>query len=141
LLLEDVDWRRGVITVAGKGGGREELPLPPDVGAALAEYLQLRGPDRWTRGLFTHVKAPRGSVTPTDVNAVVRRACQRAAVPDCGTHRLRHALAMDLLQHGAPLHEIGQVLRHHNLQTTAIYARVDLPTLRTVARPWPRVSQ
>ena len=76
----------------------------------------------------------------TDVRAVVRRACSRAGIADTGTHRFRHAAATEMLRLGAPLHEIGQVLRHRDLETTAIYAKVDFESLATVAQPWPGVQ-
>ena len=73
----------------------------------------------------------------SNVRFVVRQACERAGIADTGTHRLRHGAAADLLRNGAPLHEIGQVLRHRDIQTTAIYAKVDFAALATLARPWP----
>jgi integrase/recombinase XerD len=135
--LDDVDWRRGELDVPGKGGFRDPLPLPVDVGEALATYLELRAEGE-CRKLFCHVRAPRGGVTPSDVSAIVARACERVDVQDTGTHRLRHAVATDMLRRGAPLYEIGQVLRHRDVETTAIYAKVDTAALSTLARPWPR---
>jgi site-specific recombinase XerD len=76
-------------------------------------------------------------MTMSGVRAVVRHACQRAGIADTGTHRLRHGVASAMLANGAPLHEIGQVLRHRDIQTTAIYAKVDFATLASVAQPWP----
>lgn len=73
----------------------------------------------------------------TSVRAVVRQACARAGIADTGTHRLRHGAAGAMLANGAPLHEIGQILRHRDIATTAIYAKVDFATLATVAQPWP----
>jgi site-specific recombinase XerD len=139
LALEDLDWRLGEIVIRGKGGTFDRLPLPVDVGQALAAYLERRAGDANCRQVFLHVKPPRGGVQMTDVRAVVRRACERAGMKDTSTHRFRHAAATEMLRLGAPLHEIGQVLRHHDLQTTAIYAKVDFATLATVAQPWPRV--
>jgi len=83
------------------------------------------------------VIAPHGRITPSDVGAIVRRACGRSGIPDTGTHKLRHGIATDMLAQGAPLYEIGQVLRHRDIETTAIYAKVDLGALSTLARPWP----
>lgn len=133
----DIDWRRGEMTVRGKGGWRDPLPLPVDVGDALVAYLSLRGAESEFRQVFLHVRAPRGPMTMSNVRYVVRQACERAGIPDTGTHRLRHGAAADMLRNGAPLHEIGQVLRHRDIQTTAIYAKVDFATLATLARPWP----
>jgi site-specific recombinase XerD len=135
--LHDIDWRRGELMVHSKGGWRDALPLPVDVGDALVGYLEHRGADHGSRHVFLTVQAPRGPLTRTSVRAVVRRACERAGIPDIGGHRLRHGLARDLLRDGAPLHEIGQVLRHRDVETTAVYAKVDFAALSTLARPWP----
>jgi site-specific recombinase XerD len=141
LELSDIDWRNGAIFVPGKGAWRDQLPLPIDVGEAIASYLCVRRPEGAGRGLFVHVVAPRGPITSTDVGAIVRRACQRSGIPDTGTHKLRHGIATDMLALGAPLYEIGQVLRHRDIETTAIYAKVDLGALATLARPWPGASK
>ncbi len=135
--LDDVDWRRGELLVRSKGGWLDPLPLPVDVGRALAEYLSMRGrDDRW-REVFLRV-VPSGPMGTTTVLAAIRRACARAGLANLGSHRLRHSLAVDLLRHGAGLHEIGQVLRHRHQATTAVYAKVDVAALATVAQPWPR---
>lgn len=135
--LTDIDWRRGRVTVRSKGGWLDPLPLPVDVGAAIAAYLRLRGAQPEFPQLFLRVHAPRGPMKLPTVRGVVREACERAGMPDVGTHRLRHGAAADLLRNGAGLHEIGQVLRHRDLETTAMYAKVDFATLVTVARAWP----
>ena len=137
LELGDIDWRRGEVTVRSKGGWRDPLPVPVDVGDALVAYLSRRGPEPRFREVFLHVTAPRGPMTMSNVRGVVQRACQRAGIAAVGTHRLRHGAASDLLRKGAPLHEIGQVLRHRHLATTAIYAKVDFAALATVVQPWP----
>lgn len=136
LELDDMDWRSGVLTIRGKGAATDELPLPDDVGRALSEYLCRRGPDPSCRSVFLALTRG-GPMTPTAVRAVVRRACSRAGVPDVALHRFRHAAGARLLECGAALPEIGQLLRHHHLQTTALYARVDLGALSSVAGPWP----
>lgn len=133
----DIDWRRGELTVRGKGGWRDPLPLPVDVGDSVAAYLVRRGAVGDDRRVFAHVRAPRGPMTMSNVRGAVCRACERAGIPDTGTHRLRHGAASDMLRHGASLHEIGQVLRHRDLETTAMYAKVDFAALATVAQPWP----
>jgi site-specific recombinase XerD len=135
--LDDIDWHKGELDVRGKGGWRDRLPLPVDVGEALADYLRARGERGDDRHVFAHVRAPGGPMTMTSVRAVVRQACRRAGIADTGTHRLRHGAAGAMLAHGAPLHEIGQILRHRDIATTAIYAKVDFATLATVAQPWP----
>lgn len=135
--VTDIDWRRGELVVRSKGGWRDPLPLPVDVGDAIAAYLSARGRDDVFRQVFLRVRAPWGPLTPTAVRAVVRRGCARVGLADLCTHRLRHAVAGDLLARGAGLVEIGQLLRHHELATTAIYARVDVAALASVAQPWP----
>ncbi len=140
LKLDDVSWRAGELVVRGKGGRVDSLPLPVDVGEALARYLQRRptGSDG-CRALFLKVIAPVGPMSRYALGAVVREACWRAGIPRMGCHRLRHTAATGMLRSGATLEEIGQVLRHRERRTTAIYARVDRDTLRAVAMPWPEV--
>lgn len=140
LELDDLDWRRGEILVRGKARRRDPLPLPIDVGEALASYLSLRGAHE-DRRVFLTLRAPTRSIRAELVGDVVRRACARAGVPEVGAHRLRHALASELLAEGASLIDISQVLRHRDLATTAIYAKVDLGRLRGVAQPWPGASR
>ena len=137
LLLDDVDWRCGEIVVRGKGRREDRLPLPSDVGEALVAYLSGARPGAKSRHLFLTCKAPLGPVRADLVGDVVERACLRAGLPRVGPHRLRHALAADMLRHGAGLTAIGQVLRHQDLGTTALYAKVDFTALRAVAQPWP----
>jgi integrase/recombinase XerD len=135
--LDDIDWRRGEITISGKGSRRDRLPLPADVGQAMAGWLRGTRPRCSSRRVFTTLLAPHGPMTGKAVSAVVRRAGQRAAVAPVTAHRLRHAAATGLLRAGASLPEVGQVLRHANMLSTARYARVDHAALAAVARPWP----
>lgn len=138
LELGDVDWRRGEILVRGKGDRHERLPLPPDVGEALTDYLLcVRRPDRQCRRVFASVIAPIGPLTRFGVKDVVYHACERAKLPRIGPHRLRHTAASQMLRSGAPLMEVTQVLRHRSLRTTAVYAKIDVASLRTVVQPWP----
>lgn len=134
--LDDVDWRRGELLVRSKGGWRDPLPLPVDVGEAVTAYLVLRGPEERWRQMFLRIDPP-GPMQRSTVLAAIRRACVRVGLPDLCSHRLRHTLAVDLLRRGAALPEIGQLLRHRELATTAIYARVDTTALAMVAQPWP----
>ncbi len=120
--LDDIDWRAGELTVHGKGGRDDRLPLPSDVGAALAAYLRIR---------------PRVKVTPRAVTWAVYNACERSGVPKAGAHRLRHSLATQMLAAGSSLAEVGQVLRHARVATTAIYAKVDHRALDALVLPWP----
>jgi integrase/recombinase XerD len=136
--LDDIDWRRGEITVRGKGNRHDVLPLPADVGQAIVDYLaDGRPPAALDRAVFICAQAPRRALTPGGVIRVVVTAGQRAGLGTLGAHRLRHSAATAMLRAGGSLNEIGQLLRHRRPYTTAIYAKVDLEGLRQVARPWP----
>lgn len=139
ITLDDIDWRHGEILVRGKGDRHARLPLPVDVGQALARYLRAR-PRSENRALFLCVPAPRGPVNPKGVSTIVRRTCLRAGLAPMGAHPLRHTAASEMLRAGASLAEVAQVLRHRQLHTTALYAKVDRLALRALARPWPGVS-
>ncbi|WP_113716822.1 tyrosine-type recombinase/integrase [Arthrobacter dokdonensis] len=139
LVLEDIDWRAGLVTVHGKGHRVDQLPLPPEVGAAIAAYLQRGRPRPCShREVFLRSLAPVGGLGRGGISCIVRRACCRAGVPPVGAHRLRHTLGCEMVNFGVPLPEIAQVLRHRSLTSTALYARVDIDGLRALARPWPR---
>ncbi|MGH3561426.1 MAG: site-specific integrase [Mycobacterium sp.] len=136
--LDDVDWRAGEVIVRGKRNQRDRLPLPVDVGEALVAYLRQDRPGPGgCRRVFVRVRAPRGPLTPSGVQSVVKGACTRAGITPAGAHRLRHTAATAVLQAGASLEEVAQLLRHRDLTSTAIYAKVDQARLRTLARPWP----
>jgi site-specific recombinase XerD len=140
LELDDVDWRAGVLKVRGKGRHHDRLPLPADVGGAMAAYLRHHRPPCATRRLFLRARAPhRGFANPSSVSTIVCRALARAGLqPDFkGAHVLRHSLATGMLRSGASLDEIGEVLRHRAANTTEIYAKVDVHGLGTLALPWP----
>ena len=111
--------------------------MPLDVGEVLAGWLARGRPRRESVFVFTRVRAPYGGLSPGPVSQIVRRACGRAGLPLVSAHRLRHTAATEMLAQGASLQDIGQVLRHRHLSTTAIYAKVDLERLRQVALPWP----
>jgi site-specific recombinase XerD len=136
ITLDDLDWRSGMLVVHGKGSREDVLPLPVDVGEAIVCYLRRR-PRCESRALFLRVSAPRQGLNRCTVAWVVRAACDRAGLPRVGAHRLRHMAATQTLQAGASLPEIGQILRHREQKTTAIYAKVDHAALRALARPWP----
>lgn len=135
--MDDVDWRHGEILIRGKGRRDDRLPLPADVGEALVGYLVDGRPTVTSRTVFMTVLAPLRPMHPTTVSRVVVCACKRAGLPPVRAHRLRHALATALLAQGADLIEIGQVLRHRDVATTAVYAKVDHETLRQLAPAWP----
>jgi integrase/recombinase XerD len=138
LELDDLDWHAGELVVAGKGGRRERLPLPDDVGQAVVGYLR-RGRPATVQGrpLFVRFKAPHRRLSAEGVSARVAAAARRAGLGNVRAHRLRHTAATSMLAAGAPLAEIGQLLRHRKTLTTAIYAKTDVAALRTIARPWP----
>jgi len=137
LRLDDIDWRAGEVVVRGKGAREDRLPLPADVGEAVAAYLQRGRPQGDRREVFLRARAPYGPMASGTVASSVRRACRRAGIAEVGSHRLRHTVACEMVAAGVPLVDIAQVLRHHSLQSTTIYARVDLDRLRLLAAPWP----
>ena len=142
LRLDDIDWRAGEITVRGKGRTEERLPLPSDVGAAVADYLRHSRPFcSHPREVFIRLVAPRRGLAPQGVSEVVRTASERAGVGSFGAHRLRHTAGTEMLRAGAPLTEVAQVLRHRREATTAIYAKVDHLALRGLAMPWPGATR
>ena len=140
MTLDDVDWNKSVVIVTGKGQKREGLPLPHDVGEALAGYLREGRPRCSTRRLFVRSRAPHvGFSSSMAVCNVVQRALKRAGIESAfkGAHLLRHSLATRMLRHGASLEDIGQILRHRHPETTQIYAKLDLEALRGLAPVWP----
>lgn len=137
LTLDGIDWRAGEIVVVGKGGREDRIPVPGDVGAAIAAYLRRGRPRCDRREVFLRAVAPIGPMGHDGPSTIVRRACRRAGVPEFGAHRLRHTAACEMVSAGVPLQHIGQVLRHNSPVTTAIYARVDLDRLRGLAQSWP----
>jgi site-specific recombinase XerD len=141
LLLEDLDWEKSRIAIRGKGGRVTHLPLPADVGQAIAVYLQQDRPRvTSTRRLFLRVRAPlTGFKSQGSIGSVVKHALQRAKIESSrkGSHQFRHSLASTMLQQGSSLSEIGELLRHRSPDTTAIYAKVDLRSLSSLALPWP----
>lgn len=137
--LGDIDWEAGVLTVRGKGKREDRIPLPHDVGTALAAYLRDARPRGALRRVFVCKRAPlRGIGSSTTISTLVRRALDRAQIssPRRGAHLLRHSLAREMLRKGASLREIGELLRHRLVDTTAIYAKVNLGELQTLAQPW-----
>jgi site-specific recombinase XerD len=140
LNLEDIDWDNARITVCGKGRNWAQLPLPADVARAIARYLRQDRPRCTCRRVFLRDYAPIGGFRrSTAIAKIVERALAKASVTSArkGAHLLRHSLATDMLRRGASLDEIGEVLRHKSPDTTAIYAKVDLNSLQSLALPWP----
>jgi integrase/recombinase XerD len=139
LMLDDIDWRAGEITVTGKGRRSERLPLPTDAGEAVAAWLRNGRPEPFegARNVFLRVRAPHRALTSTGVSQAVFGVGERAGLEGVFAHRLRHSAATGMLRAGASLPAVGQVLRHWRLLSTAIYAKTDVPALRALARPWP----
>ena len=139
--LDDIDWQAGEVLIRGKGARRAAMPLPVDVGEAMADWIR-HGRRRSSRHLFVSVRPP---FLPFTSSIPVRRRLRRAYAasgvrPPGGEircHVFRHSLAMNLLQGGTPLADIGNLLRHGSAETTTLYARHDIQALRPLARPWP----
>jgi len=142
LRLDDIDWRRGELVVRGKAGRVDRLPLPADVGERIAAYLHDGRPRcAGCRAVFITAQAPRRALGPTGVTTVVAAAGRRAGLGTIHAHRLRHSAATAMLGAGGSLREIGDVLRHRRAMTTALYAKLDLEGLRSLARPWPEAAR
>jgi integrase/recombinase XerD len=140
LELGDIDWSDGCLSVRGKGRAERPLPLPHDVGQAIAAYLEHGRTVSTCRRVFLRSRAPFDGLRSTsDVCQIVARAITRAGIRlgSTGSHQLRHALAVDMLRQGLSLTDIGQILRHRSPDATRRYAKVDLEALREVALPWP----
>lgn len=140
MTLDDLDWEKGEVVVRGKGGRDDRMPIPQDVGAAIAVYLGHGRPQCSTRRVFIRLVKPfRGLGSYRPVSGIVGRALGRARIraPIRGAHLLRHSLATEMLRRGASLAEVGQVLRHRSLDTTSVYAKVDFSRLRLLAHKWP----
>jgi site-specific recombinase XerD len=136
--LRDIDWHAGQVAIRGKGSRLDMIPLPADVGEAWAEYLLTARPRTTAATLFVTAKAPFTGLAVSSITLVLARACARAGVARFGPHRVRHAAACGLLQAGASMEEIGQLLRHAQQRTTAIYAKVDQQRLSPLAKPCPQ---
>lgn len=141
LSLESVDWSAGVLTITHSKTQRvQQLPLPVQTGQAIAQYLRHGRPTTANRRLFVRHRAPIDA--PLSVSAIrntIFRAFRRCGLDEYlyRSHALRHSLAIRLQRSGASVKEIADALRHRNLQTTKVYAKVDLEKLRQVALPWP----
>jgi integrase/recombinase XerD len=140
LRLDDIDWRAAELIVRGKGARKDRLPLPADVGEAIAGYLKRGRPRSERRELFLRARAPFAPVASATVRSTVHRVCRHAGVPEIGAHRLRHTAACQMIAAQVPLVQIAGVMRHESLQSTALYARLDVEQLRQVAAPWPTGS-
>lgn len=142
LRLRDIDWRGAWIHVCGKGRCATRLPLTQELGDAIVAYLQAGRPAAQTDAVFVGCRAPFRAFAPGVVPLIVGRALDRAGVvrPSRGAaHLLRHSVATSMLRQGASLQDIGALLRHRSIETTQIYAKVDVLALRQIAQPWPEV--
>jgi integrase/recombinase XerD len=137
LRLDDLDWRSGELTVRGKGGRVDRLPLPADVGGAVAGYLRLRRSPSAFREVFLRACGPDAPMSRQSAVMIPRRACERAGLPVAGAHRLRHRVATLVVNNGGSLAEAAQLLRHGSETVTAIYAKIDRAALASVTCPWP----
>src|SRR5207302_1942726 len=140
LRLSDIDWKGAWIHVCGKGRRHTRLPLTQEVGEAIVTYLNKGRPRTNTDTLFIRCRAPFCAFSSSAVSHIVDKALGRAGVrrPSRGAaHLLRHSLATSMLRQGASLEDIAPVLRHRSIETTQIYAKVDIMALRQIAQPWP----
>lgn len=137
LRLDDIDWETGTLSIQGKGGHTDRLPLPVDVGQALVDYLRHGRPDTSARAVFVRARAPFTAMAPCSLSCIVARAARRAGLGKVHGHRLRHTAATRVLNAGASLEEVAQLLRHAGTATTLIYAKTDQRRLAGLARPWP----
>lgn len=140
--LEDIDWRTGELLVRGKGGLHDRLPISDEIGTALSRYLREERGETCCRAMFITYRAPyRGFKDGQIVNTILRAALaatgQKPPTPYVGSHILRHSLATRLVNAGASLEEVGDVLRHRSRSSTMIYARLDIDGLRSIAQLWP----
>ena len=138
--LVDIEWETGSLRVSGKSRYEVRLPLPQDVGDAIAAYLECRSSVCQSDRVFLRTIAPCRPFRNGDgISSVVKRLMKRAGIvtPVKGAHVLRHTAATEMLRHGVPLEKIGLVLRHRGIDTTAYYAKADVALLKQIAQPWP----
>lgn len=144
LRVSDIDWRAGSLDIRpGKTGRARRLPLPQDVGAALVQALRMRPGSTARDVVFCRARPPYRPLSAAAITGVAQRALRRAdvALPRRGAHVFRHSVASDLVQHGVSMKAVADLLGHADLDTTALYAKLDVPTLVTVALPWPGGAQ
>jgi site-specific recombinase XerD len=141
LTLDDIDWRSGEMLIHAKGRRRSTMPIPPDVGAVIVAYLRDGRPHSSCRRLFLRMLAPHiGFASGCAITMIAKQALDRAGIhghAHRGAHLFRHSLATNLLRSGATFSEIGQLLRHESIDSTRIYAKVDIDALRHLSLPWP----
>jgi site-specific recombinase XerD len=140
LHLRDINWRLGILNVPkSKTHRSRHLPLTPRLGQAISDYLRNGRPNSSEHGLFLRHRAPYDPISDGIVRGALRRSYERSgATPWSGPHALRHTLAARLMEGGVPIKEVADVLGHTSIDTTAIYAKVNLAMLKQVAMPWPK---
>lgn len=137
LLLDDIDWRAETFVVThAKRGGSQLYPLRRDVGNAILKYLIKARPRTTCRNVFVTLRPPYRALNRSTLYCIASTHLNRLGIqcPKKGPHSLRHACATHLLQQGASFKEIGDILGHRKTESAVVYAKVDLNTLRTVAR-------
>ena len=112
LELDDLDWRAGELLVRGKGGREDRLPLPDDVGSALAEYLTVRGRREFRQRVLDVAGADASDPCRSRRRCRAAGIAEQAGVAHFGPHRLGTRWRREMLAQGASLQEISQVLRH-----------------------------
>ncbi|MBB4390911.1 tyrosine-type recombinase/integrase [Rhizobium sophorae] len=141
LNLDDIDWQSGTILVHGKGRRQATMPLRHDVGTAIVAYIRHGRPASACRRVFLRTLAPHvGFASGCAITMIAKQALERAGIDGYahhGAHLFRHSLATDLLRSGASFAEIGQLLRHRSIDSTRIYAKLDIEKLRELSLPWP----
>lgn len=139
LQLDDIDWQHGTVTLKRTKSRRQDvLPLPHATGKALEDYIRHERPAAGHRAVFVRRLAPHDHPLGVDgIRVVLRRALRRAGMADASAHALRHTLACRLVGSGSPIKEVADVLRHRSLNTSLIYAKLDIRALSEVALPWP----
>lgn len=137
LTFDHINWHEGTIAVHSKGSS-SVLPLPEDVGSALSSYLKKRKNYKKIRHIFLTIKAPYNPLPPIGISSILNFASRKAGLKQISSHKFRHSLAINLLDKGGTLSEIGQILRHKSIDTTRIYAQVDDLKLREIVAQWPK---
>lgn len=140
--LDDINWRAGELLVRGKGQLHDRVPITPEIGSALIQYLREERKNTHDRTLFVTHRAPHrafvdGQILNTLLSEALAETGQKPVTPYVGSHLLRHSLAVKLINSGSSLDEVRDVLRHRSRLSTMIYARLDTDGLRSVAQPWP----
>jgi len=143
LTFNDIDWMQGTFRVMGKGRREVQLPLPQDVGDAILYYIDKWRPKSGSHRVFLTTIAPFSPIASHVVSQIARRAILRARIktPFHGAHVFRHSAATAMLRQGVPLEKIGRILRHESIETTTIYAKVDVGMLQQLVIPWPKVTK